>query len=246
MKSFNYFIFVFVFLGITACQDSKNEYDEITKDSLVTFDDKVSYGIGFDIGSNLKSQQIVVKINSFFRGIKDAYTAAEPLMTQEEMIKALMEFQQKIRDQQSEQIIQGNDSLKNLAEQNLKEGEEFLKKNGTQEGVVTLPSGMQYKILKQGTGETPAFTDKVVTHYRGYFIDGTEFDNSYQRGEPTTFEVMGVIPGWTEALQLMKVGDKWQLFIPANLAYGLQGAGSVIGPNELLIFEMELLEVIKQ
>ncbi|MBN1638836.1 MAG: FKBP-type peptidyl-prolyl cis-trans isomerase [Ignavibacteriales bacterium] len=247
MKLVNYFIFIFVFLGISACQETKNEYDKITKDSLTTFEDKVSYGIGFDIGSNLRSQFIEVKINSFFKGIKDAYLGQEPLMSQEEMIKTLMDLQQKVRDQQADQFINGNDSLKNLAEKNLREGEEFLEKNKTQEGVITLPSGMQYKVLKQGTGETPKFTDKVITHYRGYFMDGTDFDNSYKRGEPMQFDVMGVIPGWTEALQLMKVGDKWQLFIPAKLAYGKQGAGSgAIGPNELLIFDIELLDIIKQ
>jgi FKBP-type peptidyl-prolyl cis-trans isomerase FklB len=130
-----------------------------------------------------------------------------------------------------------------LADKNQKEGEVFLAENKKKKGVVTLPSGLQYHVITAGTGKIPKATDTVTTHYRGTLIDGTEFDSSYKRGEPASFPVNGVIKGWTEALQLMKVGSKWQLFIPSNLAYGPQGAGQVIGPSATLIFEIELLSI---
>ena len=132
---------------------------------------------------------------------------------------------------------------KQLAEENLSQGEVFLTENGKREGVVSLPSGLQYEVIHDGNGETPGNTDTVVTHYRGTLIDGKEFDSSHRRGEPASFPVNRVISGWTEALQLMTVGSKWKLFIPANLAYGERGAGKVIGPHATLIFEIELLEI---
>jgi FKBP-type peptidyl-prolyl cis-trans isomerase FklB len=133
--------------------------------------------------------------------------------------------------------------MKAQGEKNKKEGEAFLAENKKKEGVKTLPSGLQYKVIKEGTGKSPKATDKVSTHYRGTLIDGTEFDSSYKRGQPATFPVNGVIPGWTEALQLMKVGSKWQLFIPSKLAYGERGAPPVIGPYSVLIFTVELLAI---
>jgi FKBP-type peptidyl-prolyl cis-trans isomerase FklB len=133
--------------------------------------------------------------------------------------------------------------VKQHADKNQKEGEVFLAENKKKKGVVTLPSGLQYRVITAGTGKIPKVTDTVTTHYRGTLIDGTEFDSSYKRGEPASFPVNGVVKGWTEALQLMKVGSKWQLFIPSNLAYGPQGAGQVIGPNATLIFEIELLSI---
>ena len=129
------------------------------------------------------------------------------------------------------------------ADKNMKEGETFLAENKNKEGVVTLPSGLQYKVITAGAGPTPKLTDTVTTHYRGTLIDGTEFDSSYKRNQPATFQVNGVIAGWTEALQLMHVGSKWQLFIPANLGYGARGAGGKIGPNATLIFDIELLAI---
>ena len=132
---------------------------------------------------------------------------------------------------------------KKLAEKNAKEGEAFFAENKKKEGIVTLPSGLQYKVIKEGDGPTPKATDTVSVNYKGTFIDGTEFDSSYKRNQPATFKVKGVIPGWVEALQLMKVGSKWQIFIPASLAYGDKGAGNVIGPNATLIFEVELLSI---
>jgi FKBP-type peptidyl-prolyl cis-trans isomerase FklB len=136
-----------------------------------------------------------------------------------------------------------NERLNQLAEKNKNDGEAFLAENAKKQGVITLPSGLQYKIIKPGTGRKPKPTDEVTTHYRGTLIDGTEFDSSYRRGEPTSFPVNGVIAGWTEALQLMPVGAKWQLFIPPHLAYGERGAGGQIGPNATLIFEVELIAI---
>ncbi len=135
------------------------------------------------------------------------------------------------------------EAAKQLAEKNKNEGERFLAENKEKEGVTTLPSGLQYKVIKAGNGSSPKASDTVTTHYRGALIDGTEFDSSHKRGEPTSFPVGGVISGWTEALKLMKVGAKWQLFVPSDLAYGPRGAGQNIGPNATLIFEVELLSI---
>ena len=146
------------------------------------------------------------------------------------------ELQKELMEKQAERN-------KQLAEKNKTEGEAFLAQNSKKEGVKTLPSGLQYKVIKEGTGKTPKADDTVVTNYRGTSIDGTEFDSSYKRGQPATFPVKGVIAGWTEALQLMKEGSKWELFIPSNLAYGERGAGNFIGPNAALVFEIELITV---
>jgi FKBP-type peptidyl-prolyl cis-trans isomerase FklB len=148
----------------------------------------------------------------------------------------MMAFQQEMMANQSKKAGE-------LAEKNQKEGEAFLAANKKKDSVITLPSGLQYKVIAEGTGKMPTLNDTVTTNYRGTLIDGTEFDNSYKRGEPATFPVSGVIPGWTEALQHMKVGAKWQLFVPSNLGYGERGAGETIGPNATLIFEVELLSI---
>jgi FKBP-type peptidyl-prolyl cis-trans isomerase FklB len=170
------------------------------------------------------------------RGLKDALAGGKTLMTQEEAQATLN--QQKAEAQKKHEA-----KMQAAGEENRKQGVEFLAANKTKEGVVTLPSGLQYKILKAGDGPKPASTDSVVCNYRGTLINGTEFDSSYKRGQPTTFPVSGVIKGWTEALQLMPVGSKWQLFVPADLAYGDRGAGNDIGPNATLIFEVELLSI---
>jgi FKBP-type peptidyl-prolyl cis-trans isomerase FklB len=158
------------------------------------------------------------------------------LMTDDEARAALMQLQAEVRNKQQEK-------MKVAGEMNKKEGAEFLEANKTKEGVVTLPSGLQYKILTEGTGPKPAASDTVVCNYRGTLISGTEFDSSYKRGQPASFPVNGVIKGWTEALQLMPVGSKWQLFVPAELGYGDRGAGGEIGPGATLIFEVELLSI---
>lgn len=200
--------------------------------------DKVSYGIGMDIGKSLRNQSIDVDPDLITRGIKDMLSGAKPLMTDQESRDTMMNFQKEMMAKQMER-------MKELGEKNKKEGEAFLAENKKKEGVVTLPSGLQYKVIKEGAGETPKATDTVTTDYRGTLIDGTEFDSSSRRGQPATFKVNGVIPGWTEALQLMKAGSKWQLFIPSNLAYGERGPRE-IGPNATLIFEVELLSIAKE
>ena len=209
------------------------------KEELKTQKDKVSYVIGLDMGNSLKKNMVDVDIEILEKGIKDALSGAKPLMTEQEMKQTIMALQKDLQAKQQEQV-------KVLAEKNKKEGEAFLAENKKKQGVITMPSGLQYKILTDGKGKSPKATDAVTVNYKGTLIDGTEFDSSYKRGQPATFTVNGVIPGWTEALQLMREGSKWQLFVPSNLAYGERGAGGPIGPNAVLIFEVELLSVKKQ
>ncbi|MFQ5598312.1 MAG: FKBP-type peptidyl-prolyl cis-trans isomerase [Nitrospiria bacterium] len=203
---------------------------------LETQKDKVSYGIGLDIGTSFLRQGLDLDPKVLAAGIADAMTKREPRLSQEEIQKVLAAFQQEMR-------AKAEAGRKEVAEENLKEGESFLAENKNKEGVVTLSSGLQYKVVKKGSGETPKASDTVTTNYRGTLVDGTEFDSSYKRGEPTSFPVNGVIKGWTEALQLMTVGSKWELYVPSDLAYGLRGAGQSIGPNATLIFEIELLSI---
>ena len=197
--------------------------------------DKVSYSIGMDIGDNLKKQSIDVDVDLLVKGVKDALAGGETLLSVEEARETLVALQQELREKALERKMQD-------AEKNKKEGEAFLAGNKTKEGVVSLPSGLQYKILRSGDGSSPKGTDTVETNYRGTLINGMEFDSSYKRGKTAVFPVTGVIAGWTEALLLMKVGDKWQLFVPPELAYGERGAGP-IGPNSTLIFDVELLSI---
>jgi len=206
--------------------------------ALTTSQEKLGYAIGLQIGSQLAATKDAMHTESLILGIKDALENKQPRLTNEEMQAAKMAFQQEVQERAQKEIAQ-------LAEKNMVEGENFLAENKGKEGVVTLPSGLQYKVLKAGTGATPSATDTVVTHYTGRLISGQVFDSSVQRGEPATFPVNGVIAGWTEALQKMKEGGKWELYIPAKLAYGERGAGQVIPPNAVLIFEIELLEVKK-
>jgi FKBP-type peptidyl-prolyl cis-trans isomerase FklB len=194
--------------------------------------DKMSYIIGMDIGNNLKKQSIDVEPNILAKGVKDALTGGKPLLTEQEIRETMTAFQNEMRVKQEV-----------VARKNKEQGDAFLAENKKKEGVKTLQSGLQYKVIKVGVGKKPKLNDYVTTHYRGTLIDGTEFDSSYKRGQPATFQVSGVIPGWTEALQLMETGAKWQLFIPPNLAYGERGSGGVIGPNATLIFEIELISI---
>jgi FKBP-type peptidyl-prolyl cis-trans isomerase FklB len=204
--------------------------------TLKTQKEKFSYALGMKMGGNLKKQDVPVDPAILARGVKDALAGGKALMTDDEAQAALTEMQNDMRKKQQEkQQVAGA--------ANKKEGEAFLAGNKGKEGVVALPSGLQYKIIKSGTGPKPAATDSVVCNYRGTLIDGKEFDSSYRRGQPATFPVNGVIKGWTEALQLMPVGSKWQLFIPADLAYGDRGAGPDIGPDATLIFEVELMSI---
>jgi FKBP-type peptidyl-prolyl cis-trans isomerase len=203
---------------------------------LKTSKDKFSYALGMNMGTSLHRQGVDVDPNILAQGLKAALAGGKTLMTPEEAQAALMEVQNELRKKQQEKA-------QVAGEANKKEGEAFLAANKAKEGVVTLPSGLEYKILKEGTGAKPTATDSVVCNYRGTLINGTEFDSSYKRGQPATFPVNGVIKGWTEALQLMPVGSKWQLFIPSALGYGERGAGAEIGPNATLIFEVELMSI---
>lgn len=203
---------------------------------LNTQKDKISYAVGMNIGTNLHRQPLDVDPAILLQGLKDVLAGNKPLLTEEEARTLLTQLQEDMRKQQAEKAQQ-------MGAANKAEGETFLAANKTKEGVITLPSGLQYKILKAGTGPKPSASDSVVCNYRGTLINGAEFDSSYKRGQPATFPVNGVIKGWTEALQLMPVGSKWQLFIPAQLAYGERGAGADIGPNAALIFEIDLLSI---
>ncbi len=206
------------------------------KPELKTQKDKASYVIGLDMGNSLKRNKVDVDIDILIAGLRDALSGAKPLMTEQEMKETIMALQKDLQAKQQEQV-------KELGGKNKKEGEAFLEQNKKKPGVITMPSGLQYKILVNGKGKSPKATDTVSVNYKGTLIDGTEFDSSYKRGQPATFALNGVIPGWTEALQLMKEGSKWQLFIPPNLAYGERGAGGAIGPNAVLIFEIELISI---
>jgi FKBP-type peptidyl-prolyl cis-trans isomerase FklB len=194
--------------------------------------DKVSYSIGLDIGLNFQKQHVDVNPDALAAGIKDAL-AGKPQLSEQQVKETMTTFE---KDMQEKQAAKGKEAAAT--------GEKFLADNKTKPGVKTTASGLQYKVLKEGNGATPKETDTVKVNYRGTLVDGTEFDSSYKRGEPATFPVNRVIKGWTEALQLMKVGSKYQLFIPATLAYGERGAGAQIPGNAALIFEVELLEVM--
>lgn len=193
--------------------------------------DKISYALGLSIGNNFMSSGIKnIDPESFLKGLQDVINGNQAAISYEEAQQILNDYFSKLQE----------DRL----ELNLKAGEEFLAINKNRPGVVTLPSGLQYEILKEGNGPKPKVTDQVKCHYHGTLIDGTVFDSSVERGQPATFGVNQVIPGWVEALQLMPVGSKWKLFIPANLAYGKAGAGQSIEPNSALIFEVEILDIV--
>ena len=211
---------------------------QVKGQELKTQKEKASYAIGLNIGESLKSDGMDVDGALIGRGIADVLGGRQPALSPEEVQTVLMAFQQEMAQRREAQAGSAGDK-------NKREGEAFLAANKQKPGVVTLPSGLQYKILRPGTGPKPTPANTVRTHYRGTLLDGTEFDSSYRRGEPAEFPVGGVIAGWTEALQLMKVGAKWQLFIPSNLAYGQRGAaGGDIGPNAALVFEIELLGIV--
>jgi FKBP-type peptidyl-prolyl cis-trans isomerase FklB len=208
------------------------------KESLQTMKGKVSYSIGLDIGRNMKRQTIEVDLDLMMRGVKDGLGNGKPAISDSVMQVTMAAWQK-------EMMAKMQDVQKKAGEKNKKEGDAFLAENKKKPGVVTLPSGLQYKILKEGTGRMPKAADTVITQYRGTLISGKEFDSSFKYGQPATFPCNQVIAGWTEALQKMKVGSKWQLFIPGSLGYGESGNGPDIGPNATLIFELELLDIKK-
>jgi FKBP-type peptidyl-prolyl cis-trans isomerase FklB len=203
-------------------------------------EDKLSYSVGFNVGKSLKQQDIKVNVDLLTKGIKESLSAqATTLLTADQVSQTLQEFQK-------ERLAKQVEEFKKKTESNTKTGQDFLEQNKKKDGVKVLASGLQYKVLKSGAedGKKPKASDTVTTHYKGTLLDGTEFDSSYKRGEPTSFPVEGVIAGWTEALQLMKPGDKWQLFVPPELGYGARGTpDGKIGPNQTLVFEVELISI---
>jgi FKBP-type peptidyl-prolyl cis-trans isomerase len=205
--------------------------------TLKTDKEKASYAIGMNIGEGMRRQSLDIDPAIVGRGLKDAFSDSKTLMSDSEMRATLSAFQTDMNGKLEAKRKQEGEAAQ-------KEGEVFLASNKSKPGVITLPSGLQYKILTTGNGPKPAASDTVVCHYRGTLVNGKEFDSSYKRGEPLTIGVSGVIKGWTEALQLMPVGSKWQLFIPSNLAYGERGAGADIPPNATLIFEVELISIL--
>jgi UDP-GlcNAc:undecaprenyl-phosphate/decaprenyl-phosphate GlcNAc-1-phosphate transferase len=204
--------------------------------TLKTDKDKVSYAVGLEFARSIQGQGIEVDPKLVVVGLNDALSGGKPLMTEEDLRATMIAIQDGVKQKQMQ-------AMTKAAEENKKAGEAFLAENAKKEGVVALPSGLQYKILKAGEGKKPTDTDTIACNYRGTFIDGTEFDSSLGTGKPAIFGVKGVIAGFGEALKLMPVGSKWQLFVPSKLAYGERGANNVIGPNSTLVFEVELVSI---
>lgn len=223
-------------LAFTGC----DKIDTQGSRELKTQKDKVSYGIGLDIGRSFKQQNLAgpdVDLDKLRWGIQDAMGGAKPAMTDSQLQQTMMDFQKTMMARQ-------DSTNKAKATENEKAAKEFLEKNAKEAGVVTTASGLQYKILTEGKGKKPDSSSTVSVHYTGTLLDGKEFDSSVKRGQPVQFPVGNVIKGWTEALQLMPVGSKWKLFIPPALGYGERGAGKDIGPNSALVFEVELIEIV--
>jgi FKBP-type peptidyl-prolyl cis-trans isomerase FklB len=250
MKKSGIVIFGMLFLGLvcskpgcsqssTSAATAAGSQSSSPASALENDKEKISYALGMRLSTEVKRlQRMEVDLDPSLvaQGLKDALSGGKPMLSDEEKSLALAQLQQGL-------IFKEKQKKQEEALANLKEGQAFLEANKAKEGVVALPSGLQYKILQQGTGPKPAVNDSVICNYKGTLINGQEFDSSYKRGGPSTFRVMGVIRGWSEALQLMPVGSKWQLFIPPSLAYEDQGSGKDIPPNATLIFEVELLSI---
>lgn len=206
--------------------------------ALQTHEQKASYALGADLASNFKQQGVKIDIPSLTAGMQDTFEGRDLQLSQQQMKESIDAIKQKVMARQAEE-------RKRIAENNAQKGQAFLAANKNKEGVKVMPSGLQYKVIEAGQGKSPSETDKLVAHYRGTLIDGAEFDSSYNRGSPLEFKMTDVIKGWGEALKQMKPGAKWEVFIPPALAYGSQGAGNVIGPNETLIFTLHLIKVEK-
>ncbi len=206
--------------------------------SLNTDSAKLSYAMGFKTGEAMKAHSVTINTQNFSAGLQDGYTGQKPAISDQEMQTLLTAMQKQMVEKMQQKYTE-------VAAKNQQEGEAFLAKNGKEAGIVTLPSGLQYKIVNPGAGTSPTATDTVTVNYEGTLINGTVFDSSYKRGQPATFKVNQVIKGWQEALQLMKPGATWMLYIPSNLAYGPQGSMGAIGPNETLIFKVDLISVKK-
>lgn len=231
MKFHLIFILSLLLFTTAACQET-----ELEKSDLETQKDKASYSIGLDIGRNINSQQLDLDIEKLIHGIRDGVSGDSALLTGAEIQQVMQKFSE-------ERIAKQNQATSEESAKNRAAGEEFMENNKARKGVIELPNGLQYEVIKSGKGASPTATDKVKVHYRGTLIDGSEFDSSYKRGEPAVFGVNQVIKGWTDILQIMQVGDHWKVYIPSNLAYGERGAGDMIPPGATLIFEVELLGI---
>jgi FKBP-type peptidyl-prolyl cis-trans isomerase FklB len=223
--------FTIVLLLVLFCIPCKAENSSESKSEM----EKESYSIGYQFGGNLRRQKVDLDLTVIVEGIRDAYEGKDSKLSAEQMDDLIKGLKKKV-------WIKQQNLHHEIAVRNLREGEAFLAENAKKEGVKTLPSGLQYKVLREGTGPNPKAADTVTVQYRGILVDGTEFDSSYSRREPSTMHVFGMIPGWAEALQLMKAGAKWQIFVPAKLGYGERRQGR-IPPNSVMIFELELLSV---
>ncbi len=221
----------------TANQPSTEVKAKITKTDIKSLEDKASYGMGYNMGKRFIQLGFDIDPELFSQGISDvSKETATPLMTEEEIAEAIKDYQEKIRNKKMKERDK-------KATENKVKGKAFLEENKKKKGVVTLESGLQYTIIKEGTGKKPKATDRVKVHYKGTTIHGEEFDSSFKRNKPAIFPVNRVVGGWTEALQLMPVGSKWELCIPAELGYGARGQGNKIDPNATLLFEIELISI---
>jgi FKBP-type peptidyl-prolyl cis-trans isomerase len=235
---------ILLIFAVAGC--SKNQADAPAAKSqetaraeqLTSETEKLSYAFGMDIGKSIEEVPTEINRDLFIQGIKDTFDSKETLLSVQEAAEVRQAFMTRLKEEKAQEFAA-------MAAENLRKGEQFLAENKTKEGVITTESGLQYQVLTEGDGPVPGESDQVTVHYQGTLIDGTEFDSSYQRGEPITMQINGFIAGWIEALQMMKKGSKYRLFIPSELAYGERGAGPLIQPNSTLIFEVELLDVIK-
>ena len=230
-------IYLFPILLLYNLSCSKSKISEASPVELITKMDSISYGMGVNLGSSYKRQNFDIDSDLFFNGFVISYNENEPLLTENDTRQMLRDYYKSVRMNKAEQ-------QNILAEENQKKCDTFLKRNKTENGVIELSSGLQYKVIHTGVGAKPTVNENVKVHYTGKHLDGTVFDSSVDRNEPAIMSLRSVIKGWAEALQIMEVGAKWELYVPPTLAYGRRGSGGKIGPNELLIFEVELLDII--
>lgn len=232
-------------LTLVACGGKADKSAAAAEPTLESVEQRLSYMVGTNMAKQFKRDGVEIDFDALKLGINDTMADKESRLSEEQVQETISTLQARAQERQQEELAAQQKERAEASEKNKTEGAAYLSANAAKEGVVTTESGLQYKELTAGEGEKPEYNDTVSVHYKGTLIDGTEFDSSYKRNEPATFPVAGVIPGWVEALQLMNVGDKWELTIPSELAYGENGAGANIGPNATLVFEVELLSVTK-